>query len=209
MNGPFNRRRPAPIAVALVAGALACSSAPPPMTCQYDGTPEGVAQRPSPFDSVSVRVDSVELKLCYSRPSARGRVVFGELVPFDTLWRTGANEATVLHLSGDAEIAGIPVREGAVSLYTVPSLEQWQVVVNSTTGQWGLTVDAYGAEGTFFPNAYTAEVRAGELGRRPIPVDTIPHVEQLVARFSEPTADGVDLLVDWETTRVRIPIRVR
>ena len=200
-------RRSGAVVMTAIAAA-ACSSAPS-MTCQYQGSPEGVAERPSPFDSAMVEVDSARFKLCYSRPSARGRVVFGELVPYDTLWRTGANEATVLHLSADAEVAGIPVDAGAVSLYTVPNPEQWTVVVNGTTGQWGLTMDAYGAEGNFFPNAYTDEVRAGELGRRPVEVDSIPFTEQLTARFSPPEGGATELWVDWETTRVRIPIAVR
>lgn len=188
--------------------ATGCSGSSPPMTCEAWGSPEQLATRPSPFDSAMARVDSVELKICYSRPSARGRVIFGGLVPYDTLWRTGANEATILHLSTDADIAGIPLDAGKYSLYTVPDPEQWTVVVNETTGQWGLTRDERGAQGNLFPNAYTEEVRARELGRRPVDVVSIPHTERLTAAFSRVEDRQVDLHIDWATTRIIIPIRL-
>ena len=194
------------ISAILVFGS-ACSSSPPPMVCEASGPPDAIAARPSPFDSAMARVDTAQLKLCYSRPSARGRTIFGGLVPYDTLWRTGANEATILHLSADAEIAGIPVEAGKYSIYTVPNPDQWSLVVNATTGQWGLTRDERGAEGNLFLNAYTDEVRARELGRRPIRVDSISYTEQLLAHFSDPVEDEIELWVDWETTRVVIPIR--
>ncbi len=103
--------------------------------------------------STEIRADSTWLKLCYSRPSARGRRVFGDLVPYDTLWRTGANEATVLHTSRSASVAGVEVGTGKYSIYTVPGRDEWSLVINGTTGQWGLTGDAFGACGNFFENA--------------------------------------------------------
>jgi hypothetical protein len=67
-----------------------------------------------------VVVDSARAKICYSRPYARGRVIFGDLVPWDTLWRTGANEPTIIFLNRRATIAGMEVRQGSYSIYTVP-----------------------------------------------------------------------------------------
>ena len=178
------------------------------MTCRFLGTPQQVAARPSPFDSAMARLDSAELKLCYSRPSVRGRVVFGGLVPYDTLWRTGANEATVLHVSAPAEIAGVEVEPGQYSLYTVPRADQWTLVINASTRQWGLTREERGADGVLYPNAYTEEVREQELARVPIQTDSVDFTETLVARFGEPSGSEVELYVDWETTRVVIPIRI-
>lgn len=177
------------------------------MTCQPWGTPEQLAERPSPYDSAMASVDSAQLKICYSRPAARGRTVFGELVPYDTLWRTGANEATILHLSAPAEIAGLQVEEGDYSIYTVPSPAGWTVVVNASTSQWGLTEDAVGPGGNQFTNAYTEEVRAREVGRAPIEVAPVSYTEVLTASFGEPAGGSIDLRVDWEETRIVIPIR--
>lgn len=187
----------------------ACDSAPPPMTCAPWADSAFVASRPSPFDSASLQVDGhLAAKLCYSRPSVRGRVVFGELVPYDTLWRTGANEATVLHLAQPTDIAGLVADSGDYSLYTVPNPAQWQVVLNGAAGHWGLTRDETGADGVLYTNAYTPEVRAQELGRAPITVEQIPFVEQLTASFESLSANEHRLYVDWETTRVVIPLRL-
>jgi hypothetical protein len=146
-------------------------------------------------------------KLCYSKPSARGRLVFGGLVPFDTLWRTGANEATVLHLARPAAIAGLDVEAGDYSIYTVPSPGRWTVVVNSAAGHWGLTRDEVGADGVQYYSAYTDDIRSQEVGRAPITTEEIPFVEQLSASFDR-SGEQHRLLVDWETTRVVIPIRL-
>jgi len=190
--------------------AAACGSDPSPtMACRMDGPRDAIAQRPSPFDSIVIGSDgSIRAKLCYSRPFARGRTVMGGLVPYDTLWRTGANEPTIIHLFEQAEIAGILVEPGDYSIYTLPSTDEWQVVVNASTGQWGLTQDSYGAEGNFFPNAYTDAVRAQELGRRPISTEQVPYTDQLTASFNQVGDSRYDLLFDWETTRLVIPIQL-
>ncbi len=186
-----------------------CGPSASSMNCAPWAPPEELAARPSPFDSVMLHRDTVlEAKLCYSRPLARGRTIFGGLVPFDTLWRTGANEPTILHLAEPAEIAGLAVDAGEYSIYTVPDSTQWMVVVNASTSQWGLTRDERGPAGNLNLNAYTDDVRAQEVGRAPIGTEQIPFVEQLTAAFA-PT--GVDseyrLLFDWERTRIVVPLR--
>lgn len=187
--------------------ATACGPGTPPMTCAPWGTPEELALRPSPYDSAMVSVGSAEAKVCYSRPATRGRLVFGGLVPYDTLWRTGANEPTVVHVSAPAVIAGLAVQPGDYSIYTVPGLGGWSVVVNASTEQWGLTRDAVGQRGNQFTNAYTDEVRAQEVGRAPIDVRPTTFVERLTVSFGAPTGSTVELHVDWATTRLVIPIQ--
>ena len=188
--------------------ALACDTGAPPMTCQPWGDSAALAERPSPYDSVTfAQGHELVAKLCYSRPYARGRVVFGGLVPYDTLWRTGANEPTIIHLSRPAEIAGLRVDAGDYSLYTVPSESRWTLVVNASTSQWGLTREERGAQGNLFPNAYTDEVRAQEVGRAPIEIEPIDPVEQLTARFVG-TPPDVQLLFEWEGARIVVPIRL-
>lgn len=198
-------------AIAVVLPLWACLSTERvrgPMECRFEQTAAWVAGRPSPFDSAMAHDDGrLVAKLCYSRPSARGREIFGALVPWDTLWRTGANEATAIHLVAPAEIAGIPVDSGEYTLYTVPRPDDWYVVVNASTGQWGLTRDEVGAQGNQFYNAYTEEVRALEVDRASIDVEEIEMVDTLTAHF-EPDGEGAwRLLFDWERTRVVIPVR--
>jgi CubicO group peptidase (beta-lactamase class C family) len=177
-------------------GVLACEPSAPDRV--------RLASRASPYDSVSMQLGAVAAKLCYSRPSVRGRVVFGsDLVPYDTLWRTGANDPTIIHLSGAVEIAGLKAGPGKYSIYTVPGRTRWTVVVNASTTQGGLTRD----EGEF-RNEYTAEVRAGEIGRAPVPAEAIERpVERFTIRSEATGPDAAELVLEWERTRVRIPIR--
>lgn len=153
--------------------------------------------RASPYDSTTAQVGAVAMKVCYGRPAVRGREIFGGLVRYDTIWRTGANEPTIIHLSGAAQIAGIQVTPGSYSLYTVPGRDSWTVIVNRAIDQWG------------HESAYTEAVRQQEVGRATVETERL---DQLVEQFTirtEPAGGGVNLLLEWERTRVRIPIRAR
>jgi hypothetical protein len=171
--------------------------------------PKEVADRLSPYDSVRLTIGDRTAQVCYSRPSAKGRVVFGGIVPFDSLWRTGANEPTILHLPFDAEIAGLAVRAGHYSVYTVPSKGQWQLVLNRSTSQWGITRDEKRADGGVNRSAYTAEVAAQEVGRVPVTADSIEFVEQFTIRAEPAVGEASALVLEWERTRVRIPVRAQ
>ncbi len=183
-------RRPAAVA------ALACEPS--------DVDQSRLASRRSPYDSAAVHVGTNDARVCYSRPSMRGRAVFGaELVPYDTLWRTGANDPTIIHLPFAAEIAGIKVKPGKYSIYTVPGKASWTVVVNASTSQGGLTRD----EGQF-KNDYTDVVRGQEVGRATVPAEAIAEpVEKFTIRSEARSADRADLVLEWEKTRIRIPIK--
>jgi hypothetical protein len=153
--------------------------------------------RASPYDSVTFAIGNQQAKICYGRPLAQGRPVFGGLVPFGQLWRTGANEPTILHLPFTAEIAGMHVPPGSYSIYTVPQQDSWSLVLNRSTSQWG------------HPSSYTAAIEAQELGRATIQTERLDqHVEQFTIR-AEPAGTGrADLLLEWERTRARIPVRL-
>jgi len=154
---------------------------------------ETLASRKSPYDSVAINIGGKRAMLCYGRPGANGRKIFGELVKYGQLWRTGADEPTTLHLSFPATIAGIRVQPGSYSIYTVPGQSEWQVVVNASTSQWG------------HESAYE-RVKDQELGRAKVKSETLPdHVERFTIR-AVPAGAGADLVLDWERTRVRIPI---
>lgn len=154
-----------------------------------------VEGRASLYDSATVTVAGRDMRVCYGRPAANDREIYGGLVPYDRLWRTGANEPTILHIPFAAEIAGVRVEPGSYSLYTVPGRDEWQVIVNRATSQWG------------HESSYTAEVEAQEVGRGTAPTERLDqHVERFTIR-GEPTSAGADLLLEWERTRVRVPVR--
>jgi len=154
-----------------------------------------VTERLSPLDSLSFRLDGHTVKVCYGRPSSRGRTMIGGRdVPYDKLWRTGANEPTMVHTTGPISIAGIEVEPGSYSLYTVPGEAEWTIVVNSSITQWGHISE------------YTYRVRRKEVGRATVPRErTARHVETLTF-----TADPVEreaiIFLEWERTRIAIPI---
>jgi hypothetical protein len=151
--------------------------------------------RASPYDSTLVSLGGAQAKICYGRPSVKGRTVFGGLVPYDTLWRTGANEPTIIHLPVAAEIADIDVPAGSYSLYTVPGRESWTVIVNRSTSQWG------------HEGQYTAAVREQEVGRATVRAErTTAPVERFTIRAEPRGSNAADLVLEWENTRVRIPV---
>ena len=125
----------------------------------------------------------------------RGRTIFGGLVQYDELWRTGANEPTIIHLPFAASIAGIDVEPGSYSLYSVPGREQWEIIVNRSTSQWGIE------------SQYTDEIQAQEVGRATVPSEQIGSPVEVFEIRAEPRGDNaVDLVLEWETTRVRVPV---
>lgn len=151
--------------------------------------------RASPYDSMSFTIEGAEAKICYGRPSVRERVIFGDLVPYDTLWRTGANEPTIIHLPVAAEIAGIAVDAGSYSIYTVPGEGQWDVVVNRSISQWG------------HESQYNEDVRGEEIERATVPASQTAAPVEMFTITSEPAAEGVNLVLEWADTRVEIPVR--
>lgn len=154
------------------------------------------AGRASPYDSALVQAGELQAKICYGRPSAKGRnMIGGELVPYGKLWRTGANEPTIIHLATSAEIAGIALEPGSYSLYTIPEAESWTVIVNRAIAQWG------------HESTYREEVEAQEVGRATVAREDLgEHVETFTIRSEAADAGGAQIVLEWETTRVRIPI---
>ena len=98
---------------------------------------EAVAPRPSPVAVATARYKESYLKIIYSQPHKKGRDVFGQLVPFSQVWRTGANEATEITLTKDIFIKGQLLSAGTYSLFTIPEKEKWIIIVNKDLGMWG------------------------------------------------------------------------
>lgn len=178
-------------------GGLAAAAAAPAdaqFNCWFRGNPAQVGQRPSPPDSTEVVLGGATVKLCYGAPSANGRKVMGELVPFGQPWRLGANEATTINLPFAAEIAGVRVDPGTYTLYAIPAESEWEIVVNRAVERWGIAI--------------SEQVRAQDVGSGKVRVEALAvPVETLNIQFGTPSGGAAELVVDWEMTRVRIPLR--
>jgi Protein of unknown function (DUF2911) len=90
-------------------------------------------QRKSPHETVK----NDNISITYGRPSKNGREIFGSLVPYGEVWRTGADEATEITFSKDVKVAGMPVKAGTYTLFTVPNKDQWDIILNTKLKQWG------------------------------------------------------------------------
>ncbi|PRZ20631.1 DUF2911 domain-containing protein [Flavobacterium granuli] len=91
----------------------------------------------SPKTKINQSVGLTDIEIVYSRPSARGRAVFGNLVPFGKLWRTGANENSTISFSDDVMIDGKTLKKGKYALYTIPNIQSWEIIFYKTTDNWG------------------------------------------------------------------------
>jgi len=143
-----------------------------------------------------VALESGTVKICYGRPSRRGRTIMGGLVPFGEPWRLGANEATAIHIPSAGAIAGVAVEPGWYSLYTVPGETEWSVVVNGEARRWGIPIDE--------------SVRARDVGSARIEAEAAGSlVEKLTIGFERREGDRADLVARWERTAIRIPVVLR
>ncbi len=150
-------------------------------TVTKSGSPEAIAQTNQNGLSVTAN---------YCRPYKNGRAIFGGLVPYEKVWRTGANEATIIVFAQPVTIAGKPLKAGKYSLWSVPFPNGWQAIFNRETGQWGTNY-----------NPAEDELRV-MVNTRP----RSPAAEQFTISFSLATG-GVDMLLAWDETEAVVPIR--
>ena len=95
------------------------------------------SKKKSPAMEAKANVGEAQITINYSSPSVKGRTIFGDLVPYDKVWRTGANEATVFETSKDIMVNGQKLAAGKYSLFTIPNKDKWVVIFNSEWEQWG------------------------------------------------------------------------
>lgn len=95
----------------------------------------------SPRDSVSGKIGAASIKIAYGSPAVRGRKIWGALVPYNKIWRTGANPVTTFQTSKNIIVEGKTLKAGKYSLFTIPGEKEWKVIFNSETGQWGIKDD--------------------------------------------------------------------
>jgi hypothetical protein len=166
----------------------------PDTTCPSRNVP--IESRKSPLDSLTFSIAGKAVKVCYGRPSARGRVMLGGPdIPYGKLWRTGANEPTIFFAPIPLTVAGVSVPPGVYSLYTVPGPSEWEIIVNRSISQWGRE------------DQYTDKVKAQEVGRSTVKSERLKTpVERFTIRAQPVTSGAVNLLLEWENTRVSIPV---
>jgi hypothetical protein len=156
------------------------------------------AQIKTPQASPKATIDQVvgltDVEIVYSRPSARGRAVFGNLVPFGQLWRTGANENTMITFSDDVIIDGKPLKKGKYALYTIPNIQSWEVIFYTATDNWGTPKEFNEA------NVALRTVVKEEAAPRAIETFTIG-ISDLDANFAY-------LEMSWENSRVALKFEV-
>jgi len=143
----------------------------------------------SPRDSVVLTFDTSLVTISYSRPSMRGRKIMGELVPWNKVWRTGANQATHLRTTFDMTVGGTPVPRGVYTLWTLPSPTGWKMIINKQVGQWGTQYDERQDLARFKATTRTLST----------PVDTFTVVLQKTGKVT-----GV-LRLMWERTSIEVP----
>lgn len=94
--------------------------------------------QPSPTQTIKQDFALSSIEITYSRPSMKGRTIFGDLVPFGKPWRTGANNATKITFGEDVKIDGKTLKAGSYAIYTIPGQSEWEVIINKGTGNWGV-----------------------------------------------------------------------
>ncbi|WP_242919997.1 DUF2911 domain-containing protein [Pontibacter liquoris] len=102
---------------------------------------EDKSKRPSPPATATGKIGDATVTVNYSSPSVKGRKIWGELVPYDQVWRAGANESTTVEFSKDVMVEGKPLPAGKYSFFTIPGENQWTVIFNKVNDKWGTEYD--------------------------------------------------------------------
>ena len=140
--------------------------------------------------SVTQTVGLTDVTIMYNRPGVKGRVIWGGLVPYDKVWRTGANEATTITLSQAVKINGQPLPAGTYSFHTIPGKTSWTLIFNKTAEQWG---------------SYDYDASMDALRIQVTPV-TGSHQEWMAFSFSDVSTDNATVELAWE--KIRVPFKI-
>ena len=149
--------------------------------------------QPSPFQKIEQKVGLTDVTLEYSRPSMKGRTIFGGLVPYDAMWRTGANANTKITFSENVEIGGKSVKAGSYAIFTKPGASNWEVYFYSDTNNWGT------------PEKWDDSKVAAQVSVQAYPMPM--NIETFTMSFDELKNDSAMLGILWEKTYVGVPIK--
>ena len=153
-------------------------------------TPQVKQLRVSQFAKVTQTIGVTDITVTYHRPGVKGREIWGKLVPYNQVWRAGANNATTVEFSQDVTIAGRTLKAGAYEFFLLPTENEWTVIFNSASNQWG----AYSYDST--KNVLTFTVKP----------EAIPHEEWLSYNFSDLTISSATMSLRWE--KLAIPFTI-
>ena len=148
----------------------------------------------SPLDLALARTDrnaTPTARVIYSRPSKKGRAIFGDLVPYDEVWRTGANEATELTLYQPFKLGNTRLEAGTYTLYTIPGETNWTVIINSDTNVWG---------------AYSYK-KEKDVARISVPVKEAAASTESLSMVFRPDSAGPTLMIGWDDVYIEIPFK--
>jgi DUF2911 family protein len=149
--------------------------------------------RASPHATANVTLKGKQVSIAYGRPSMRGRKIVGDLVPFGQVWRTGADEATAFVTPLDLTIGRVVIPAGSYTLYSLPAEKSWKLIINKQIGQWGTEYD-----------------QSQDLVRIDMQESkTSAPVEQFTISWNEKGADKADLVLEWENTRLTVPVSAK
>lgn len=146
---------------------------------------------PSPTQTIKQDFGISSIELTYSRPAMKGRKIFGDLVPYGKLWRTGANAATRIKFADDVQIGGTTVKAGEYVLYTVPNEKEWEVVLNKGLTNWG--IDGYKQS----DDVARVKVKSLKLDEP---------FESFTMQFMDVKPNSTNLYIAWDKTAVAVPI---
>ncbi len=161
------------------------------VACSFGALAQIKTPAASPEQTLTQSVGLSSVTVQYSRPAMRGRTIFGDLVPMDKLWRTGANKNTLVTFESDATVGGSPLKAGTYALYTVPSKDEWTVYFYTDTENWGL------------PKPWDENKIAAVYKVKAQSLDS--SVESFTITIDKVTDSGAHLTISWENTSVAIP----
>lgn len=147
----------------------------------------------SPEDTVAYSEGGLEMEVYYNRPSKKDRVIFGELVPYGEVWRTGANEATTFETNQDLTINGKTLPAGKYTLWTIPGQQSWEVIFNSKMYGWGVNF-----------NAQASREAEHDVLSVEVPVENLGSPVEL---FTIAFEAGPALTLSWDQTKVSVPLQ--
>jgi len=152
----------------------------------------------SPADVSSFSRGDLEISITYNRPFKKGRVIFGELVPYEKVWRTGANEATIFKTNKDLTFGDKVLKAGSYSMFTIPEEQNWTIIFNSETGQWGIT---FNGEANRNPDKDVLTVQAPSVQQE-------KEFEQFTIAV-ENWEEEMQLIFMWDKTLVSVPFTAK
>lgn len=160
--------------------------------CSLNGlAQQAIKPRLSPLAAVSTRYKNTYMKITYGQPHKKGREIFGGLVPFGEVWRTGANEATELTITKDVFLNGVLLKAGTYSIFSVPDKIKWTIIINNELGLWG---------------SYNYNQKL-DVMRFDVPVQNLDEVYEPFTIRIDQNNDKAELSMMWDRTKVSIPIR--